>query len=54
MLSLAYRKDKVHFRLEVKLKQEVMEQIMTKDYLFRNIICLLMLETSAFDLGLGD
>jgi hypothetical protein len=31
-----------------------MEQIMIKDYLFRNIICLLKLETSAFDLGLGD
>ena len=54
MLSLAYRKDKVHFRLKVKLKQEVMEQIMIKDYLFRNIICLLKLETSTFVLSLGD
>lgn len=39
MMLLEYRKGKVHSRLEVKLKLEVKVQIMTVNYLFRNIVC---------------
>ena len=49
MMLLEYRMGKVHFRLEVKLEQEVKVQIMIVSYLFRNIVYLLKLGTSVID-----